>query len=156
RPEIAIVLLGDGKDKPALQAQAQQMGLSNVYFLPPAPKAGMAEALAAADACIAILKPVKLYKTVYPNKVFDYMAAGRPVVLAIDGAIRRVVEAAEGGIFVPPGDAQALADAIACLADDPSGGRQMGLNARRHIEEHFDRGKLAEKLVVIIENLKKK
>ena len=48
----------------------------------------MSEALAAADACIAILKPVEMYKTVYPNKVFDYMAAGKPVILAIDGVIR--------------------------------------------------------------------
>ena len=76
RPEVAIVFVGDGKEKPALQAQASQMGLENVYFLPPVPKAGMAQALAAADACIAILKPVRMYATVYPNKVFDYMAAG--------------------------------------------------------------------------------
>ncbi len=104
QPEIAIVFVGDGKEKPALQAQAAQMGLHNVYFLPPVPKAGMAQALAAADACIAILKPIKMYATVYPNKVFDYMAAGRPVILAIDGVIRQVVEEAEAGVFVQPGD----------------------------------------------------
>jgi glycosyltransferase involved in cell wall biosynthesis len=56
-----------------------------------------------ADACLAILKPLELYKTTYPNKVFDYMAAGRPVVLAIDGVIRQVVEAAGAGLAVPPG-----------------------------------------------------
>ncbi len=54
----------------------------------------MAEALAAASVCIAILKPIELFKTTYPNKVFDYMAAGRPTILAIDGVIRQVVEAA--------------------------------------------------------------
>ncbi|MBN2499236.1 MAG: glycosyltransferase family 4 protein, partial [Anaerolineales bacterium] len=69
REEIAIVLLGDGKDKPALQVQAAEMQLTNVYFLPPVPKREMAQALAAADACIAILKPIEMYKTVYPNKV---------------------------------------------------------------------------------------
>jgi glycosyltransferase involved in cell wall biosynthesis len=154
RTDIAIVLLGDGKDKPALMAQAERMGLDNVIFAAPVPKAGMAEALAAADACIAILKPIKLYKTVYPNKVFDYMAAGRPVICAIDGAIRRVLEAADGGMFVPPGDAQALAEAITRLADDPVRGREMGMNARRYIEEHFDREKLAEKLANLLEGLK--
>ena len=50
-----------------------------------------------------------MYATVYPNKVFDYMAAGRPVILAIDGVIRQVVEQAEAGVFVSPGDASALA-----------------------------------------------
>jgi len=53
----------------------------------------MSQALAAAEACIAILKPLEAYKTTYPNKVFDYMAAGRPIVLAIDGVIRAVVDA---------------------------------------------------------------
>ena len=75
--KMQIVLLGDGKEKPVLQARAAQMGLSNVSFIPSVPKSGMPNALAAADTCIAILKPLEEYKTTYPNKVFDYMAAGR-------------------------------------------------------------------------------
>ena len=153
RPEIAIVLLGDGKDKPALKAQAQEMGLQNVWFIPPLPKSGMGEALAAADACIAILKPIPLYATVYPNKVFDYMAAGRPVVLAIDGVIREVVEAARAGIFVPPGDALALAQAISRLASERREGREMGLRGRRYVEQHFDRELQAEKLAILLEEM---
>ena len=98
-PHVRIALLGDGKEKPALMEQAEAMGLSNVSFLTPVSKAGMPEALAAADACVAILKPLDEYKTTYPNKVFDYMAAGRPVALAIDGVIRAVVEAAGCGYF---------------------------------------------------------
>ncbi len=124
--DLAIVLLGDGKEKPALLAQAEQMGLSNVYFVPPVPKNEMPVALAAADACIAILKPIPMYDTVYPNKVFDYMAAGRPIVLAMQGVIRKVVEEAQAGIAVPPGDAQALAEAIQFLADHPQEGRANG------------------------------
>jgi len=150
RPEIAIVLLGDGKDKPNLVAQAAQMGLKNVHFLPPVPKNLMGEALAAADACIAILKPVPMYATVYPNKVFDYMAAGRPVILAIEGVIRQVIEGANGGICVPPGDPDALAEAIRALADDPTKGRSLGTNARRYVEAHFDRAVLANQLEELI------
>ena len=67
---------------------------------------------AGTDACIAILKRLDEYKTTYPNKVFDYMAAGRPVVLVIDGVIRQVVEAAKCGVFAEPGNARALANAI--------------------------------------------
>jgi glycosyltransferase involved in cell wall biosynthesis len=81
-------------------------------FLPPVPKLEMPGALAAADACLAILQPIEMYKTTYPNKVFDYMAAGRPVILAIDGVIRQVVEDAQAGVFVTPGDSQALASVI--------------------------------------------
>jgi glycosyltransferase involved in cell wall biosynthesis len=156
RPEIALVLLGDGKEKPALLAQARAMRLDNVHFLPPVPKTGMPQALAAADACIAILKPVEMYRTVYPNKVFDYMAAGRPVILAIDGVIRDVVSQAEAGIPVPPGDAPALAEAVRSLAADPQKGRRMGLAGRRCVERSFDRALLAAKLAGLMEALVQK
>jgi len=116
----------------------------------------MGDVLAAADACIAILKPVPLYATVYPNKVFDYMAAGRPVLLAIDGVIRRVVEDAQAGIFVSPGDPQALANAIVWLADHPEQARAMGQRGRQAVELHFDRTQLAEQLTAILEELFKR
>jgi glycosyltransferase involved in cell wall biosynthesis len=153
RPEIAFVLLGDGKEKAALTARARQMELDNVTFIPPVPKREMPVVLAAADACIAILKPIALYETVYPNKVFDYMAAGRPVALAIGGVIRDVVEAAGAGIPVPPGDAVALAGAIRSLAAERQKSCQMGLNGRRYIEAHFDRAALAEKLADLVEEM---
>ncbi len=145
--KIRIVLLGDGKEKPALQARAARMGLSNVTFLPSVPKSGMPSALAGADACIAILKPLEEYKTTYPNKVFDYMAAGRPVILAIDGVIREVVEAAGCGLFVEPGNPQALAEAVRKLAENPKISKGMGLKGRKYLEENFSREQMAEKLV---------
>jgi glycosyltransferase involved in cell wall biosynthesis len=155
RPEISFVLLGDGKDKPALQAQAVEMGLENVKFISPVPKTSMGGALAAANACIAILKPIPLYATVYPNKVFDYMAAGRPVLLAIDGVIRQVVEEARAGIFVPPGNPQALAEAIRWLADHPQEANEMGQHGRKVVEEKFDREIWAERLALVCESLER-
>ncbi len=153
RPDIAIVLLGDGKDKPALQQQASRLGLKNVHFLAPVPKSGMAEALAAADVCIAILKPIPLYATVYPNKVFDYMAAGRPVLLAIDGVIRQVVEDAQAGIFASPGDPQAITDGLVWLADHPENAKMMGKCGRKAVEAQFDRTVLAERLAGILASM---
>ncbi len=150
RTDIKIVLLGDGKDKPALQTQSTHQEINNIVFLPPIPKNEMPSALSAADACIAILKPVELYKTTYPNKVFDYMAAGKPVVLAIDGVIRQVIENAGAGIPVPPGDPQALANAIIHLADDPESARRMGMQGRLYAEIHFNRVDLAAKFLDIM------
>ena len=149
--KILIVLLGDGKDKPALQAKAAELKLGNVRFLPPLPKVDMPEALAAADACLAILKPISLYSSVYPNKVFDYMAAGRPVLLAIDGVMRKVIEEAEAGRFVPPGDAPALAQAITEMATDPAKARGMGRAGRATLEAHFDRNQLAEAMLGLMQ-----
>jgi len=150
-PQIVLVLLGDGKEKPGLMARANAERLQNVRFVAPLPKREMAEALAAADACLAILKPLAAYRTTYPNKVFDYMAAGKPTILAIDGVIRQVVEQAEAGIFVPPGDGSALAEAILKLAADDDRRRQMGLSARRAVERSFDRRMLAAQLLRVME-----
>ena len=150
---IHIVLLGDGKEKANLQRRAAEMGLSNVIFLPPVPKSEMPAALAAADACIAILKPLEEYKTTYPNKVFDYMAAGRPLVLAIDGVIRQVVEAAGCGLFVEPGNPSALAGVIRALAADKRKAGAMGMRGRRYVEKHFSRERIAGKLVSILNEM---
>jgi glycosyltransferase involved in cell wall biosynthesis len=150
RPEIAIVLLGDGKEKGALQGRAMEMGLANVLFLPPVPKSQMPEVLAASDACIAVLKPIPLYATVYPNKVFDYMAAARPVILAIDGVIKEVITSAGAGLPIPPGDPESMAQAIRFLADHPVESRAMGLKGRQCIEESFDRSAISEKLLLIL------
>jgi glycosyltransferase involved in cell wall biosynthesis len=129
------------------------MRLINVLFLPPFPKNEMGATLAGADACIAILKPLDEYKTTYPNKVFDYMAAGRPVVLAIDGVIREVVTAADCGVFSQPGDARSLADAITLLASNRDHAVEMGINGRRYLEEHFSREVIAGKLEKLIEGM---
>jgi glycosyltransferase involved in cell wall biosynthesis len=155
RPEVCIILLGDGKEKANLQQQAAERGLTNVLFLPPVPKKEMAAALAGADACLAILKPIDEYKTTYPNKVFDYMASGRPVVLVIDGVIREVVEAAGCGVFVQPGDPKALAEAIGRLLENAKESRAMGLAGRRYVEQHFSRAVLADRLANIISEMGK-
>lgn len=154
--QVALVFLGDGKEKAALQRQAREMGLQNVCFLPPVPKSEMGLVLAGSDACLAILKPIPLYATVYPNKVFDYMAAGKPVLLAIDGVIRQVVEQAQAGVFVPPGDPQALAQAIRQMGGEPERARQMGTNGRQYVELNFDRAVLAERLVGLLAVLARK
>ncbi|HNE69116.1 MAG TPA: glycosyltransferase family 4 protein [Anaerolineales bacterium] len=156
RNEIQLVLLGDGKEKPALMARAQKMDLTNVTFLPSVPKTEMASALAGADACLAILKPLEEYKTTYPNKVFDYMAAGRPVVLAIDGVIREVVEAAGCGIFAAPGSADEVANAIRKLAADKKESRIMGLQGRDYLQKNFSRAAIGEKLLGLLEDLRSK
>ncbi len=153
RNDIQFLLVGEGKEKPNLVRQAQEMGLQNLSFLPPVPKNEMAEIFAAADVCIAILKPLELYRTTYPNKVFDSMASGKPVILAIDGVIREVVESAQAGVFAPPGDANALAGCIAQMADHPQRAAQMGQSGRQYVIDHFNRNKLAKDLVELLESM---
>lgn len=153
--DLLFLFLGDGKEKANLVRTAQKMDLKNVRFLPPVPKTRVFQNLAAADACIAILKPIDLYKTTYPNKVFDYMAAGKPVILAIDGVIREVVEQAECGIFCQPGSPLAIADAIKFLHAHPAEAASMGARGKAFLEKNFDRKKTAMQLLNIFEEMVK-
>jgi glycosyltransferase involved in cell wall biosynthesis len=139
RRPILFVLVGDGKEKAALASRADAAGLENVRFEPAQPKHVMPEIVAAADVCLATLKDIPLFRTTYPNKVFDYMAAGKPTIVAIDGVIRQVVEEAGGGVFVAPGNAVALAEAVSRLESDRRGCARMGLNARAFVLQRFNR-----------------
>jgi glycosyltransferase involved in cell wall biosynthesis len=141
---IHFVLVGDGKERAAAEERVAQRGLTNVLFVGSQPKSAMADVLAAADVCVATLQNIPMFTTTYPNKVFDYMAAGRPTVLAIDGVIREVVEAAQGGVFVQPGDPHALALAVLALSTNSDAISAMGSSARRYVETHFNRADQAE------------
>ena len=153
RSDIVFVLIGDGKAKHILVRQAEEFNLPNVHFIPAQPKSRIPELLAAADAGLAILKNIPMFNTTYPNKVFDYMAAGRPTILAIDGVIREVVESAEGGVFVPPGNPDKLAKVVSDLADDLEHCHRMGRSARDYVESNFERSEQARNLQVILEQV---
>ena len=77
----------------------------------------------------------------------------RDSLLLIDGVIRQVIEAAKGGIFVPPGDATSLARAIEALADDPVRACQMGEDARAYVVEHFHRDQHGRELAALLSRL---
>jgi lipopolysaccharide/colanic/teichoic acid biosynthesis glycosyltransferase len=150
---VHFLIVGDGKERSNLEALAQQLQLPNVTFTGAQPKSEMPEILAASDACIATLKNIPMFRTTYPNKVFDYMAAGRPTILAIDGVIRQVIEAANGGIFVPPGDDAVLAEAVQALNQDPQRAQVMGKAARAYVAKHFNRHQQAEQFAGLVQHL---
>jgi glycosyltransferase involved in cell wall biosynthesis len=152
---IRFLLVGDGKERSNLEIMAREMDLENVLFTGARPKKDMPKILGASDACLAILMDIPMFRTTYPNKVFDYMAAGRPTILAIDGVIRQVVEAAGGGLFVPPGDDKSLADAVLRLASNPEEARKMGAAARDHVVKHFNRADQAGEFVDLVTGLAK-
>jgi lipopolysaccharide/colanic/teichoic acid biosynthesis glycosyltransferase len=153
REETIYLIAGDGKERANIEADVRNRGLSNVIFAGTLSKNEVAELMAASDACIAILKDIPMFRTTYPNKVFDYMAAGRPTVLAIDGVIRDVIEDSGAGICVSPGDDKALAEAISRLAADPQQARLLGLRGREYVIKHFNRSEQADEFVMLVEHL---
>ena len=149
-PDVLFVLLGDGKERPRLLQRAAELSLDNIRFLPAVPKNEIPGYLTAADLGVAILKPIPMFATTYPNKVFDYMAAGRPTLLAIDGVIRAVIEEADAGLFVPPGEPEELARGVLRYRDDEDFRARQGINARSHVEAHFSRSSQAKNLEAVL------
>lgn len=146
RQEIEIVLIGGGSSKEKLVQEARERELTNVCFEPACPKQEVPHRLSEADACVATLMDIPMFRLTYPNKVFDYMAAGKPTILAIEGVIQEVVEAADGGICVTPEAPGELVDAIIELYENPDWASQLGENARSYVEEHFDWSNIAPDL----------
>jgi glycosyltransferase involved in cell wall biosynthesis len=155
QPKIRILLLGDGKERKHLEGEAARLGLDNVIFAGVVPKKEMPEAVAEADICLAILQDIPMFRTTYPNKVFDYMAAGKATILVIDGVIRDLVEKSGGGIYVPPGNDTRLVETILELSQNPTMLAQMGKAAREYMLKHMDRKDKMAKTMDLMLNMTK-
>jgi glycosyltransferase involved in cell wall biosynthesis len=153
--QIRFVLFGDGKERARLESESKRMNLTNVIFAGVCPKKEMPLVIASSDVCLAILQDVPMFRTTYPNKVFDYMAASRGTVLVIDGVVREVIESSGGGVFVSPGNEEQLAKTILELLNDPQRVKQMGLNARAYLVKHLDRRDKLNETLALLENLVK-
>lgn len=153
RADIKILFVGDGKTKPALVARAKSEGLNNCIFIDPVPKVRLAEIMGRADVGLMILKDVpSFYYGTSPNKFFDYLALGLPILTNYPGWVADLVNENQCGCVVPSGNAGAFASALAVLADSPAERVSMGLNARRLGESEFDRTSLADRFVDYLES----
>lgn len=141
---IKFLLIGDGSEKPRLMAQAAAGGLDNIVFHPSIPKTQLAAITASLGCGLMFLDNIPaFYRGTSPNKFFDYLAAGIPVVNNYPGWLAEMITEAQCGAVVPPGDPAALADALEAMAADPDACRRMGTNARKLGEERFSREALA-------------
>jgi len=148
RSDIRILLVGSGPDKERLRANAEARALGSVEFRDPVPKQQIPALLAEADAGLMILRPSKLFEYgVSPNKLFDYMAAGLPIVCNVPGEVADMVAEADAGVQVAPGDAAELARAIEEIADAGVERRAlMGIRAREWVSQENTRPVLATRL----------
>lgn len=153
--KIRFVLFGDGKERARLEAEARRMNLRNFIFAGTRPKKDMPFIVAAADACLAILQDIPAFRTTYPNKVFDYMAAGRASIIVIDGITRELIESSNGGVYVQPADDAMLAQKILELAQNPAQVKQMGANAREYLVKNLDRRDKLNETLKLLEKLAK-
>ncbi len=152
-PDVRIMLVGDGMEKKQAVEDARQRGLDNVIFVDSVPKEQVSDYINASDVCTAVLMRNDTFKTVYPNKVFDYMSCKRPIIIAIDGVARKLVEDAGAGFFAEPEDPDAFVDALLKMKNDPEGMRRMGESGYEHAVGNYSRQAMAEKYLAILEGL---
>ncbi|WP_396196737.1 glycosyltransferase family 4 protein [Flavobacterium sp.] len=148
---VLFLLIGDGMEKPRLIRKAKDENIQNVRFINPVPKADVFKYILASDMGTSVLKNVETFKTVYSNKTFDYMACKKPILMAIDGVSRDLVEQADAGIFVQPENSQDFAQKIMQYLSNPSEINIQGENGYRFAKENFDRMVLANKYLNLIQ-----
>ncbi|MCB0881625.1 MAG: glycosyltransferase family 4 protein [Thermoleophilia bacterium] len=152
REDIRVVLVGGGDRKPALREDASRRGLTNVAFVDPVPKRDVPRWLARAQVALLPYQALEFFGGALPNKAFDYLAAGRPILAAApEGELTRLIREIDCGVCVAPEDPAAMADAIRALADDRALGEAMGSRGRAAALERFDRRALAARFVAIVE-----
>ncbi len=148
---IVFVLHGHGKRLPQLKAYCQEYQLTNVIFSDSVDsKEDVARLAAASDLCMTIYKNVPILYTCSPNKLFDSLAAGKPILVNTPGWLREIAEQHQVGVYVEPESAEAIVKQVRYLRDQPELCGQYGKNARKLAEELFSRDTLAAQLLNIL------
>jgi glycosyltransferase involved in cell wall biosynthesis len=152
RDDIVFVFIGDGKLKPALIARAKEENLTNCKFYDPIPKVKLNQIVANADIGLMILDNIPaFYYGTSPNKFFDYISSGLPVLNNYSGWLANMIIDNNCGVVVPPNNATAFAEGILQLADRPIIRKEYGHNARTLAEKNFSREDLATEFVNVLE-----
>jgi colanic acid biosynthesis glycosyl transferase WcaI len=152
-PNAMFLVIGEGAEKQRIVELATARGLANLQFLGQQPRERIPAYVSAADLCLVMLKKTELFKTVIPTKLLEYMACERPVIVAVDGQARRIIEEADAGVFVEPENHGALAKAIIDLAHDPNRRLRMGTNGRNFIVDRLSREKTAEDYIEVLQDM---
>ena len=145
--DIVFILHGKGKQLPALKKQVKEKKLLNVIFSKPvANKREVAKLVSESDITLTIYKNVPLLQTCSPNKFFDSLAAGKPVLTNMFGWIKDIVETNQCGIYSEADNVDAFVKNILYLKNNKKILIKMGQNARSTAERDFDRVKLTRKM----------
>lgn len=137
-PRVQLIFVGGGVEAAALKAEAARQGLANVRFLPVRPAAEVGPLLAAADVLLVHLRDDPLFAITIPSKTQAYMAAGRPVLMAVRGDATDLVRDAGAGVCVDPENPEALAEAVCGMSGlAPEALTEMGTSGRAYYLKHL-------------------
>ncbi len=139
-----FVFLGSGIRKENLKTQAKEMNLTNVSFVDSLPKKEAMKYILASDIGMSVLIKNDTFKTVYSNKTFDYMSCKKPILMAIDGVSRDLVEKAKAGTFVEPENPVDFAEKVRYYMANTQILKEQGESGYKYAKKNFDRELLAK------------
>jgi len=151
RDDIKIVLVGDGSQKSSLQARAQAEQLTNIVFVPNVTKAKIIGLMAEADVGLQVLANVPaFYDGTSPNKFFDYLASGLPVLINYPGWLADLVEGSGCGYVVPAEEPNMMATVLEGASQNRFDLEEMGVRSRALGESVFDREQLSAQFETVL------
>lgn len=138
-PNIHFILVGEGTEKERLKIKSQQLGLNNITFCASVTKSSVPTVLSLADCLVISVPNFTIYSYgISPNKFFDYLASGKPVIYA-GSPSNSIIEEAQAGITVEPGNPQALAEGILKINRMTVAERSLlGANGRAYVEKYHN------------------
>ena len=148
---VLFLLIGQGMEKEKLKQMAVEMNVKNVRFIDSVPKKEVFKYILASEMGASVLKKADAFKTVYSNKTFDYMSCKKPVLMAIDGVSRQLVEDARCGVYVEPENIEAYNNNIRMYLNDADRLDKEGTNGYNYAKINFDRYRLSVKYIKLIQ-----
>lgn len=150
---VLFLLIGQGMEKDRLKKRAYEMEVKNVRFIDAIPKKEVFKYILASEMGASVLKKVDTFKTVYSNKTFDYMSCKKPILMAIDGVSRALVEDAGAGAYVEPENTEEYNSIVRQYIANPERLSREGESGYRYAKENFDREVLAGKYLLHIQKV---
>jgi len=153
KDDIVFLIVGTGPLEEKLKIEARKLKLTNVIFTGLRPHEEMPQYVALADVCLVPYKNKETFKNNLPSKMFDYLAAGKPMIINLEGEASKMILEAQAGLLVKSEDPQALADGILKLYADKFLREKMGALAKTYAANNFDKKEISQRLEIILQTL---
>ena len=153
REDIAFFFAGSGAERARVEQLVAERGLRNVRLIPRQPKEAMPALWSLCDVAIVPLRDTPVFATVIPSKIFESMGMGVPILMSLpEGEATAIVRRTASGVCVPPEAPQAMAEAVARLADAPSEMAALRRQARA-AAPGFSREALASRMLGVLQQV---
>lgn len=154
RRDVHFLLIGDGPEKPKLQALKAEFGDIGVRFIDRMPRADLLALMRSVDVVVVPLRKNDLFKGAIPSKIFEALALGKPLLLGVEGEAKALfIDEGRSGLSFEPENERALADAVLKYHADRALLAVHGANGERYVHVHFDRDRISERLWQALKDL---